>query len=405
MIKINNTLKYGASKFEFRRQALFKCNAPFDLTDETSCLKFEIGGTQPAETSRRVIFKIDDELFRFVNGVLDKYVWRGELNDILKYGNTVEELLELENISAFVGKKVFPIIALDAPSTADVFPRIKISLKVSTYNDIYTAYRYSPIFYLTDNAKIYSVRKIATTTGNATELTECRIKKNTGEWSDWQNYLLAENQAAAAIQFRTKFVVSTLDGTDVATVNNIDVKFIDDLNKSAAESQTFFTKFENYDADLKTAYLLIKHAPFENCNITAWACLNPAKQSAVNVQIGLGTGAAKTYTLPNKFVAQDTLHVEINGVPTFNFEFDTAAQNLTLTADAGAIITANYNYFEAENWQPMTRDFSTLYKTRFTFRTVEENLRECAVKFTVAKNPNFYGDLPQIDSYIAGFCI
>ena len=249
------------------------------------------------------------------------------------------------------------------------------------------------------------MKKIATTTGNATELTECRIKKSTGEWNDWQNYILAQDQDAVAIQFRTKFVVGTLDGTDNAQINNIQVKFITDDTKSAAESQTFFTKFETYGADLKTCYLLIKHAPFDNCTISAWACLNPAEATAENVSLGTGTGAAKAYTLPNKFVAQDTLHVEIGGVPTFDFEFDTAAQTLTLTADEGAAITASYNYFTAENWQPMTRDFATLEQTRFTFRTAENNLRECAVKFTVAKNPNYTGDLPKIESYIAGFAI
>ena len=402
---MNNTKIFGASKFDFRKQALFTCNAPFDLTDETSCLKFEIGGTEPPETSRRIIFKIDDELYRFVNQVLDKYIWRGELDDVLKYGNTVAELLELENITAFIGKKVFPIVALDAPATADVFPKIKLSLKVSSYNDIYTVYRYSPVFYLTDKAQIYDVKKIATTTGNATELTECRIKKSTGEWNDWQNYILAQDQDAVAIQFRTKFVVGTLDGTDAAEINNIQVKFITDETKSAAESQTFFSKTENYDADLKTCYLLIKHAPFENCDMKAWACLNPAKKTVENLQLGAGTGAAKAYRLPHFAVAQDSLHVEIGGVPTFDFEFDTAAQTLTLTADEGAIIKVSYNYFTAENWQAMTRDFATLEQTRFAFRTAENNLRECAVKFTVAKNPNYAGDLPEIESYIAGFAI
>ena len=55
----NNNMQYGHSGFEFRKQALIKARAPFDLTYETSVNKFIIGGTEPEGTARRIIFAID----------------------------------------------------------------------------------------------------------------------------------------------------------------------------------------------------------------------------------------------------------------------------------------------------------------------------------------------------------
>ena len=384
MININ-TKFYGTGNFQFRKQALITCRAPFDCTYETSVKNFEIGGTEPEGTSRRIIFKIEDELYRFVNGILDKYIWRGELEDILQYGNTVAELLALENVNAFISKKVYPIIALDAPANADVFPKIKIALKVSSYNDDYTRYFYSPLFELAENAQITKVKKLAVTSGNGSEMTECRLKKITGLWSDWQNYILAENQIAQAIQFRTKFVVSTLDGTDSAQIQVIDVEYTTDADKNAADSQNFFTKIENYDADLHTCYLLVKHQPADAANIRAFVSLNPAREKIEDYEIGVTTGELQTFTLPKSFMVQDTLRVEVDGVPIFDYEFDTGAATLTLTADAGKVVSVSYDYLTAENWQEMHCDFSEDYRTRFTFRSTNLNLREAAVNFRTDK--------------------
>ena len=404
MIKIErNTLKFGSANFKFMKRALITTAAPLDLTDATSITKFEIGGTQPENTERRIIFEIDGELFRYVNGILDKYPYHGELEDILTYGNTVGELLELENISAFIGKKIFPIIALSAPSNSDVFPKIKIALKWQTYNDLYTVYKFSPIFELLgDKPRIISVRKLATTTGNATELTECRLRKITGEWSDWQNYILAENQIATAVQFRTKFVVSTLDGTDNAEINSVSVNYVEDADKSAADSQTFFSTLQTYDSDLHTCYLLIKHSKLENAQIKAYVSLTPPKARAENVLLGVTDGNLQVFALPNEFVAQDSLHVELDGVPTFNFQLDTAANTITIQDDAGKVVSVSYDYFSKSNWQEMTQDFSADDKSRFSFRALENNLREGVVKFSVTKDQNY---APEILGYIAGFSV
>ena len=320
---------------------------------------------------------------------MDQYIWHGEIADILQYGNTVAELLALENVNAFAGKKVFPIIALAAPSTADVFPKIKIAVKWQSYNDIYTGYKYTPIFQIPgEKPLITAVRKLFTTAGNASEITEVRIKKITGDWTDWQQYLNAENQIATAIQFRTKFVLSTLDGTDSASIDKISVNFISDSTKNASEFQTFFTNLQNYDADLKTCYLLVKHSPLDNADISAAVSFAPISDRVENVFLGLTDGTSQNFTFANlngKIIAQDSIHVELDGVPTFNFDFNTGNSTITLQADAGKVVTASFDCFNAENFIQMEREFISAEKTRFTCRAAENNLREAVVKFTVTK--------------------
>ena len=370
------------------KKSLIRTAAPLDLTDATSVQKFEIAGTQPTGTDRKIIFEIEDELFRFVNGILDKYIWHGDIDDILTYGNSVGELLELENVNAFAGKKVFPIVALSAPSDADVFPKIKIAVKWQTYNDIYTAYKFTPIFQIPgENPLITSVRKLFTTTGNATEISEVRLKKITGEWTDWQHYLNAENQIATAIQFRTKFVLSTLDETDFASIDKISVNYISDAAKNASDFRTFFTNLQNYDADLKTCYLLVKHSPLDNVDITAAVSLTPISSRVENIQLGVTDGSAQVFylNLNGKKIAQDSLHVELDGVPTFDFDFNTGNSTLSLQADAGKIVTASCDCFDVENFVLMEREIISAEKTRFTCRATENNLREGVVKFTVTK--------------------
>ena len=391
-------LNFGENPFQFRKRALLKTKHFWDFTNFTSVKTFQIAGTEPPETSRRIIFQIDDKLYRFVNNILDEYVWRGEIDDILKYGNTVGELLDLTDIPAFVGKKVFPIIALDAPSDAPVFPKINISVKVSSYNDVYTAYEFSPVYKLSENSKIVSVIERKDERGNATAVSTCRIKKLSGEWCDWVYISEVQNQICSEIQFRTQFVLTTLDGTDAVENHTITFSYTENADKNAANFRNFYTKTENCEMDLKTCYLLINHKPLENATLQAFVNLMSPRKRRENVQVGTTAGIEQTLYLPDKYFAQDTLHVELNGVPFFDFDFDTASSALKFTAAAGQTVTASYDFLPAENWQEMTQDFSELQKTRFTFHTLRNGLEDVAVKFKIAGE-----NIPEIISYAAGF--
>ena len=379
-----NTQKYGLGSYKFEKRSLLTPKTFLDLTDETSCNGFVIEGTEPAGTSRRIIFKIEDVLYRFVNGILDRYEWRGELDDILQFGNSVGELLALENIPAFVGKKVFPIVALAAPYDAVVMPKIKIAVKVNSYNDIYTKYEYSPVYDLGENAKVLNITESKHETGNATSYTQCRLKKLSG-WSDWQYIYEVMEVAATQVQFRTNYTLTALDGTDEVTFEGITINYITNFEKIAADFKLCISNIESYDADLKTCYLLINHEPLIDAEITAYAIFGKAIERRENVIIGVTAGLEQTLYLPDKFILQDTLHLELEGKPFFDFDFDTEKSALYLEVEAGQTVTASYDFTSAEMWQPMSKDYSNATQTRFTYRTLEGENRRAGVAITITK--------------------
>ena len=133
----NSTMRFGSDNFSFSKSAMLTAKQPLDASTQTAVEGINISGTEPANTSRRFIFKIDDALFYFVNNNLAAYPYDGELADVLQYGNTAAQLTALNDIPAFVGKKIYPIIALYSPADISTFPTAAISLKVRTSTEVY----------------------------------------------------------------------------------------------------------------------------------------------------------------------------------------------------------------------------------------------------------------------------
>ena len=62
---VSNNMRYGTDDFIFARQAVLKSKIPFDTTNQTSVEGFTITGSEPTNSSRRIIFKLDGSLFYF----------------------------------------------------------------------------------------------------------------------------------------------------------------------------------------------------------------------------------------------------------------------------------------------------------------------------------------------------
>ena len=133
----NNSMRFGADNFSFSKSALLTSKQPFDATTQSSVEGFVISGIEPANSARRFIFKVDDTLKYFVNNAPVDYPYQGELNDVLLYGNTAAELETLTSIAAWVGKKIFPIIALSAPAESAALPTVRLALKVRSSSEVY----------------------------------------------------------------------------------------------------------------------------------------------------------------------------------------------------------------------------------------------------------------------------
>lgn len=377
-----STMHAGTDSFHFRKRALFRSRNCFDLTYDTSCAGFIISGTEPEGTNRRIIFEIDGKLYKFGNaGALTDYENRGELDDILDNGNTVGELLALENANDFVGKKVFPIVALDAPSNSPVFPKINLKLKVNSYNDIYVKYIYSPIYLLTNNSRIFQIVESKFTNGNGNALVQCQLDGA----GDWIYTADAANKKARQIQFRTQFIVSTLDGSDSAKVNYVKCFYSTDADKLSGANIEIISLPQEYPLELKTFRALIKHSELIDAEIKAFVNLtNTFYRENIMIGSGGGTFYLSFEGVVDKNISADSIKLQCGGKPITDFYFDTENSSVTFQAPNEGEVLASYECTSAESWSEMTLETSNDDSTLFSF-TAATPAKIAAVKFVVTR--------------------
>lgn len=394
-----NTLQRGSDTYKWRRQALLTTTAPFDLTGETTISAFVVSGTQPADINRRIIFKVDDKLFYFTNDGLQLYPYYGELADILEHGNTVAELLAVEGIAEWLNKKVYPIIALDAPRDATVMPRIKLGLKVNCFNDEYTRDIFSPIYELKhgDNpARITQATAEKVLNGYAQAETLIRTRDKFGVWSDFVAIDAVKNVEADAAQFKVTYTLTTLDGSDEAQVTQAKVDYVTDSKNLAGDTQEIITLPQTYYQNFGTCYALIKTSELIDCEVKAFVKFQTPPKRRENLLIGKGNGELKTYYLglnggydPN--INQTTLHLSAGNKNIVDYYYNTENGTVELQADSDVEIYASYDYdVDAEIWLPMTGQIAEnkggQYMSRFVYRLSDtENKRISAVKFSITR--------------------
>jgi len=370
-----STMHAGTDEFHFKKFALLKSKNCFDFTYDTSVAGFDIGGTEPENTRRRIIFQIDDKLYYFGNSGLTEYERRGEIEDILEYGNTVGELLSLENVNEFAGKKVFPIIALDAPADSPVFPKIKLGVKVNSYNDVYTKYIYSPVYTLPGNAKIYDIKESKFTNGNGTATVQCQLDGA----GDWLYTVEAAGKTASKIQFRTQFILSTLDGSDFAKVNSVKTFYTTDKDKLSGSTMEIISLPQDYPDDLKTFAALIKHSELVDCEIKAYVNVSQTLYRENVFQTPNGETLYLSFNgVVDKNINADSIRLFDGDKPVTNFYFDTENSSVNLLQLPTGEIFASYESTTAENWQELQGDSS-----RFTLNSLAGKI--AAVKFVITR--------------------
>lgn len=404
-----NTMSYGSDTFQFRRQALLKTTAPFDLTRETSCTGFNISVVQPADTNIRIIFEVDDKLYYFTNDGVTRYKYHGELADILENGNTVAELLDVEGIVQWIGKKVYPIIALDAPRDSEIMPKIKLGLKVNCFNDEYGRDFISPIYELKHNenpARITAATYNKADNGYAKSSCTIRLRDKGGDWTDWLEFTDAVNKEACAVQFKAHYVLTTLDGSDEGKIFDCKVAYVTDCENLAGDTLEIFTTPQTYSyGNLGTCYALIKHTELFDADVKAYVKFDSPTSQRENINIGRGTGTYQTYHLGinggiDRNINQSTLHITAGDINITDFYYNTENATVEVKAVEGVDIKASYEYdVDAENWVEMARQITQpygdagLYMSRFVYRTDSENKNISAVKFTLTRQNGTVDDV------------
>lgn len=406
--------------FTFAKRALLVAKSCLDLTQVTSCTGFAVEGSQPPNTDRRFVFKVGDNFYYFKNQVPTQFDFEISFDNVLRYGNTAAELLAVNNLHFWLGKKIFPVIALYSEA-ADAQPRVKLGVKVSSFNDIFTCSTLSPVFEI-NNSKILSIAVEKNLQG--APVVNCRARLKLGDsWGDWQDLSLCKNQKADAVQFSADYVFSKVDGSQAARpvfaadfqadsragtsallTKHIELPtklfkaidqpiFDDDIFVPRAEiksviNKTYAPAFDadaitqtdiknvlrpgNLDfADLKalSTFALIEHSMLADSIIKAYVCYLD-KPEHFSGSLGTATGYLQSFDLEKDFIDLDTLQVQANGENILPVNFDSALALLQVQAPKDAELTISFDYnTPQESWSEMQVFFQDDLQTCFIHQT------------------------------------
>lgn len=407
----------GQDKFNFATKILLESQNYLDLTQETSCYSFIIEGSEPLGTMRKFIFKIDDTFYYFKLGTLVQFNYYVDFDNVLEYGNSAAELLALQNISAFLGKKIYVICAmynLDNPINPTV---TNFGLRVSSFNNIYQKNFQSQEYNL-PNKKIISIDAEKFTQGNANINTSGRIKVN-NVWQDWTELNDLKYKICDAVQVKAEHTLTRLDGQDASKVNfkinycdanelsgnkveiifipeKLPDKFFDELDTEIYDDDIFPTESQiksivdgiylpTYDSDPVTVadilQLLNGDSTFEDAkNSTCLVLLESRGEVESYVayypekihrfaEIGIASGEVDEISLDESKINPESLVVQADGQNIIPKSFDSLEGKIFVKAEQSQVLTAEYEVGGEENFLPMDLLFSDGTLKCFVYRT------------------------------------
>lgn len=413
-----------ATTYVYKRTALFRDNVPLSAAGVTSVDGFVLDGIEPTGTRRRVLFSHESgtsvvsisstqsaasDMPTYYKLTVDSTGKATEtkvsITDltaeaVLENGNTVEELAAAKSIPDFVGKDIYPVIAIEADEDATTVPTLKMSIKTTNDTSVFEKEEESQVYRLADvPVSVVSIDANTASTGKGSVVVTARFYN--GNWTDYMSLTDVSNISASAVQLKAKYAVTTI-GSDTAKVTDATIVYSASTAKvsgSTAEVITATMHFaeETGNKGASFAQALIKHKKLMDADIKAYASFRTEPKTREMVAIGTGTGQSQTYALADSNINHDSLVVQINGVPFYGFAYNTETNQVTVSADKDAAITASYEYdWEDEDWKEMTfvsRQVydadENIYASRFqyTLPSTETDKTICAVKFELIR-PN-----------------
>lgn len=406
-VRISNVCRYYGNftppEFAFEVKAgLCISKSPINLLDKTSITGITTEGIQPANTSRHVAFKVDDawKKLTIASGGAATLTNLATQNitaaSLISEGNTAAELANVTSVPGFVGKLVYPAVALYAGESATVMPTFGMTIEgeINTTINTYTYTDYSQEYVLSAEADVPIVSCVAdtTTTGNGSVSITARIKQN-DTWSEYMSLEAVHMKEASAIQLKAVYNVQTTSGADSCTIDKVTITYNTAgaiVSDATTEIVTVTQEFTN---DLTYVHAYAKHEALNDADIKAYCSLRKTPQKRTMYQIGNGTGSNKVYQLQDTGVNQDTLMIYVDGNIVQDFSYNTETSQVSLTAPNGSVVSASYDYgWEASDWIEMTKgttqvNDSGLYTTEYAYviPTHEQSLTVTAVKFALVR--------------------
>ena len=115
------------------KKALIISTSPKDFSTSLSVNNFSILGNEPANTKRRIVFYVNGGWYKLANNngtaSLAKVPTQNITADsVLNEGNTVAELNALKSVPPFVGRYVYPAVAMYAADGVTTMPSIRLGI-------------------------------------------------------------------------------------------------------------------------------------------------------------------------------------------------------------------------------------------------------------------------------------
>lgn len=292
------------------------------------------------------------------------------ISSVLSEGNTVDELLTVTSVAAFIGKLVYPAIALMSPFDATVFPTVKLSIKGHCNQDQYQKDELSAEYDLADvDNDIVSITFDSVTTGQATVNVQVSLKQN-GTWSGWMTTISAKGQKASAIKYKTTYTVSKLDGTDTAKLNSVSCIYRKGNAYVSGNTAEILTITQDYQNPLRYARCFVKHKPLMDAQIKAYVSFRKEIKKRSMLNVGTGTNERQLIQLTDTGIDHNTLQIQFDGKITYAYDFNTELSQILCIAPIGTAITASYEYgVEAEEWLEMTNEGEHIYNSDGLYAT------------------------------------
>lgn len=381
-----NTVRYGTDEFVLTKKELTYSTTALDCTAMSSVTGFTLTSSVPAGTDIRVAFKVDGTWYKLVGpgaATLSALSTQTLTADsLLSEGNTVAELNAITGIAAFVGKSIYPAIALTAPGDATSYPSLSMAINgISGSSQTSRTEVSAPItLSISDSVEIVDLTATVTATGGASAIVTVSLQQN-GAWSDYMSLTAARRQQATAIKFQSVYSVTTV-GVGSATVNKVVATYRTNSAPVSGETADLITITEDFDGvGMRAGRITVKHQTLQDALIASQVSMRATPKLRDRINIGIGTGSRQTIDLKppgatavDSGINHNTLHLWHGSTEVFDFDYNTQVSQVSTTAPSGVTIFASYSHgWEAESWMDMTKGTTQTYddtnqqSTEFTY--------------------------------------
>lgn len=424
-----NTMRFGTDYFSLAaKQAMLISKNPLNYNRlHTHIKNFAFDYYQPTGSKIRFLHRVvhdDTDVVRYFYARVSERLCKYEdfanydFATLMEKANTIDEMLAIENFAAYAGYDFYPIILLEGDD-ADP-PKVKMSAVFEQREE--TLDKEYESIHLGDASTVKKLLAIdsppVTITGNGEHSWHAYYMDESGNWSDKIiPSKLSDLVGKKVKQIKTveNFHVDAVNSANAVERGNWYYTYAKDPNDIVfGDTADVYSILKNYYLPLKYCAVIVKHEALDGAKIQAFARFDPTVYSINNREIGTGTGAAQTITLPTaKFFNPDSLKLFVNGSRFYDFNFNANDNSITLTAPSGAAITltCTYNY-QGENWIQLTadkiqHDFSDgLFTTRYYCANVKDygdNVVVSAVRLHFVRSDN--GTVPHVHSFTAGWSV